>query len=165
MASGPKRKPVKDNNLAALEQQVIELTHALQRERADAINVRRRAEEDRLKMASYFKASVIKELLPFIDSFDKALNHFPKTEDKAMNEWFQGLAGINKQLNQALDNLGVKKIKTIGELFDPCYHEAVQMDHDSEGTHEVVTEEFISGYIMDDEVLRHAMVKVAMKND
>jgi molecular chaperone GrpE len=146
-----------------LERQVLELTEALQRERADAINVRRRAEEDRFKMASFFKATVIKDLLPFIDNFERALNHTPKTADKAMRDWLAGLNRVNKLLYQELESLDVKKIKTINEVFDPRYHEAVQMDPNSEGTKEVITEEFMPGYTLDGEVIRHAMVKVSMK--
>ena len=134
-----KRQTHKQPEIEELERQILELTEALQRERADAVNVRRRAEEDRLKMASFFKATVIKELLPFIDNFERALNHAPKTTDKAANEWHKGLDGVNKQLWQALESLGVKKIKTVNEVFDPRYHEAVQMDPGSEGTKEVVT--------------------------
>ena len=164
MSPKSKQPKAKDNNpVALLEQQVAELTDALQRERADATNVRRRADEDRLKMASYFKATVIKELLPFLDNFDRAMSHAPKANNKAEEDWQQGLSSINKQLWQSLDSLGVEKIKTVGEVFDPRYHEAVQMDSNTEGTKEIITEEFMSGYILDGEVLRHAMVKVAMK--
>ncbi len=164
MADHPKKRQThKQPEIEELERQVLELTEALQRERADAVNVRRRAEEDRLKMASFFEATVIKKLLPFIDNFERALKHAPKTTDKAVEEWLKGIDGVNKQLWQALESLGVKKIKTVNEVFDPRYHEAVQMDPGSEGAKEVVTEEFIPGYILDGEVIRHAMVKVSMK--
>jgi molecular chaperone GrpE len=163
MADHHKKIQTHNSEIAELERQVLELTEALQRERADAINVRRRAEEDRLKMASFFKAAVIKDLLPFIDNFERALYHTPKTTDKAMIEWHKGLDSVNKQLWQALESLGVEKIKTVNEVFDPRYHEAVQMDAGSEGTKEVITEEFMPGYTLDGEVIRHAMVKVSMK--
>ncbi|HEY1645789.1 MAG TPA: nucleotide exchange factor GrpE [Candidatus Saccharimonadales bacterium] len=163
MAGNPKKPKEDSSELKVLKDQLAELTEALKIERADAINIRRRAEEDRLKMANYFKASVIKELLPFIDNFDRALKHLPKTNDKATQDWLQGLSGINKQLEQALTSLNVQRIKTVGEVFDPRYHEAVQMDSSGDGTKEIVTEEFMSGYTIDDEVIRHAMVKVAVK--
>ncbi|HEY4964508.1 MAG TPA: nucleotide exchange factor GrpE [Candidatus Saccharimonadales bacterium] len=162
-----KRAPQSDEEIEALKQQLDELTEALQRERADALNVRRRADEERLKMSSYFKASVIKELLPFIDNFDRALNQIPLDEntklDKSLEDWLKGLSGVNRQLWSALDAIGVKRIKTVGEEFDPKYHEAVQMDEDSSGAKEIISQEFMSGYTLDDEVIRHAMVKVTMK--
>lgn len=161
--AAPKKRTDDNPQSEELQAQLAELTNALQRERADAINVRRRAEEEKLKMSSYFKTSVVKELLPFIDNFDKALTHAPKHTDKAYEEWLKGLSAVNKQLWQSLDNLGVKRIETVGKEFDPKLHEAVQMDHEGEGTKEVITEEFMSGYVLDDEVIRHAMVKVAMQ--
>ena len=164
----PKKKTAKTNSqVEALKEQVKQLTEGLQRERADALNVRRRAEEDRLKMASYFKAMVIKDLLPFIDNFERALSHIPVDEktpqSKQLDDWLKGLAGVYKQLWQAMESIGVKRIKTVGEVFDPRFHEAVQMDEGSEGHTEVITEEFMAGFTLDGEVLRHAMVKVTMK--
>src|SRR5579871_5157251 len=98
------KKKAKNPELEALQVQISELTLALQRERADAVNVRRRAEEDRLKMASYFKASVVKELLPFVDNFDRALAHAPKEQDKQYEDWLKGLGSIYKQLMQSLES-------------------------------------------------------------
>jgi molecular chaperone GrpE len=150
-----------------LKQQLSSITEALQRERADALNVRRRAEEEKLKMSSYYKASVVKEILPFIDNFDRALSQIPlddKTKlDKSFEDWLKGLSGVNKQLWTALDAIGVKRIKTLGEEFDPKLHEAVQMDEEGSGTKEIISQEFMSGYTLDDEIIRHAMVKVTMK--
>jgi len=165
MSDSPKKRPSKESSkLAELEVELKFLTDALQRERADAINVRRRAEEEKLKLASYYKALVIEEFLPFIDSFDKALEHRPKGEaSKAVTDWLHGLDSAYKQLWQTLNSLGLERIKTVGEPFDPTYHEAVQMDHNGSGSHEVVIEEFMPGYLFGNEVLRHAMVKVALK--
>ncbi|MEI9914423.1 MAG: nucleotide exchange factor GrpE [Candidatus Saccharibacteria bacterium] len=97
-----------DKQLAILQDKINELTEALQRERADAVNIRRRAEEDRLKMASYFKAVAVKDLLPFIDNFERGtISMLQKQKTRLKAEWLQGLVGVNKQLQQALDTLGV----------------------------------------------------------
>ena len=148
-------------NIEELHNQIKELTENLMRERADAMNVRRRAEEDRAKLAGFFKASTVKELLPFIDNLDRALKHAPKVEDKSYEDWLKGIEGVHKQLFQVLGQIGVEKIKTVGEEFDPNLHEAVSMDDSNPGDKEVVTEELASGYILGDEVIRHAMVRVA----
>ena len=68
---------------------------------------------------------------------------------------------MHKQLFQILDQIGVEKIKTVGEEFNPELHEAVSMDDSKPGSKEVVTEELASGYRLGDEVIRHAMVRVA----
>ena len=62
-----------------LKQQIPpELTAALQRERADAMNVRRRSEEDRLQLADFYKALIVRQLLPVIDDLERSLKHVPK---------------------------------------------------------------------------------------
>jgi len=143
-----------------LMQQVAELTDALQRERADAINVRRRADEDRAKLGVFYKALVIRELLPVIDNFERALKNVPA--DLAQNDFLKGIEGVIRQFETTLAKLGVERIKTVGEHFNPEFHEAISMD-EGEGTEEIVTEELQAGYILQDEVLRHAMVRVALK--
>ncbi len=143
-----------------LSQEVAELTESLQRERADAMNVRRRAEEDRLKLAGFYKSQVVRELLPVIDNIDRSLKHIPKEIEG--NDYIKGIQGIAKQFADILTKLGVEKIKTVGEQFDPEIHEAVSMDDSGNGHVEIVSDELQSGYKMQDEVLRHAMVRVTL---
>lgn len=140
-----------------LAQENTQLNDALLRERADAMNVRKRAEDERMKMAGFYKAVVIKELLPVIDNFERALKSIP--EDIESNDYIKGIQGIVKQFEQTLTKLGVERIKTVGEHFDPELHEAVTME-EGDGEHEVVSEELQSGYKIGDEVIRHAMVRV-----
>lgn len=156
----------KSKKITELEQQITELTEALQRERADAINVRRRAEEERLKLASFYKANVVRELLPVIDNFERALKHVPK--DLEGNDFIKGVQAVVKQFEDILGKIGVTKIKTVGEPFDPALHEAVSMDDEHAGGQEVVSEELQSGYVLNDAVIRHAIVRVktvAVKTD
>lgn len=148
-------------DLKNLQQKVEELTEALQRERADATNLRRRTEDERGKMASFYKALVVRQLLPAIDNLERALKHVPK--DLKDHDYVRGVQGVAKQFDKALADIGVEKIKTVGEPFDPELHEAVAME-DGEGTKEVVCEELQAGYKIGDEVIRHAMVKVKTEN-
>lgn len=150
----------KKPTIAELEQKIAELTEALQRERADAINVRRRAEEDRIKFASFYKAKVIRDLLPALDNLERALKHAPK--DLAEHDYVKGVKNVAKQFEQNLANLGVEKIKTVGEEFNPSFHEAIHME-EGDGNVEVVCEELQPGYRLGDEVIRHAVVKVKME--
>lgn len=145
------------NNLA-LELAVT--NEALLRERADAANVRRRAEEDRAKLGTFYKAHVVKELLPVLDNFERALKAIPK--DIAEHDYVKGVQGVVKQFEQVLEKMGVERIKTVGEKFDPVLHEAVTMD-EGEGSEEFVSEELQAGYKVGDEVIRHAMVRVRMQ--
>lgn len=144
----------------ALEQQVAELTEALQRERADSMNIRRRHEEQIAGLKTTIKASVVRDLLPVIDNFERALKHVP--EELKNNDYVKGVQGVVKQFEKTLHDLGVTRIKTAGEPFDPKWHEAVAME-DGEGSEEVVSEELQAGYAIGDEVIRHAMVRVTMR--
>ena len=134
-----------------------QMTEALQRERADAINLRRRHEEQIASLRSAVKSSVVKDLLPVIDNFERALKHIP--EDLKGNEYVKGIEGIVRQFEKTLADVGVKRIKTVGEPFDPRLHEAVSME-EGDGDQEIVSEELQSGYRLGDDVIRHAMVRV-----
>jgi len=142
-----------------LQTQVDALTEALQRERADSANIRRRHDEQTARLKDIVKASVVHDLLPVVDNFERALKHVPK--DLETNDYIKGVQGVVKQFEEALHKLGVKRIKTTGEVFDPKFHEAVSMD-DQGGSTEIISEELRSGYTLGDEVIRHAMVKVTM---
>jgi molecular chaperone GrpE len=143
-----------------LQQQVGELTEALQRERADATNLRRRHDEQMASVRTLAKANVVRELLPVIDNFERALKHVPKELEG--NDYIKGVQAVVKQFEKTLADMGVQRIKTAGEPFDPKFHEAVSME-EGDGTQEIVSEELQSGYAIGDEVIRHAMVKVKMQ--
>lgn len=140
-----------------LETQVQELTEALKRERADAINSRRRHEEDIASLRVRVKADVIGDLLPALDNLERALKHVPAELEN--NDYVKGVQSVVKQFDKTLSDLGVERIKTVGEHFDPNLHEAVSME-EGEGTDEIITEELQAGYKIGNDVIRHAMVRV-----
>src|SRR5690606_1886091 len=96
------------------------------------------------------KAGVIKDLLPVIDNFERALGHVPKELED--NEYVKGVGRIVSQFQKTLNGIGVERIKTVGEVFNPELHEAVSMD-DQGGNTEVISEELQSGYIINGEVI------------
>lgn len=140
-----------------LESKVKDLTDALQRERADVTNIRRRHDQQMGSLRDIAKASVVRDLLPAIDNLERGLKHVPK--DIHDHEYVKGIQGIVKQFEKTLKDIGVERVKTVGEEFDPKYHEAISME-DGEGSREVICEELQSGYKLGDEIIRHAMVKV-----
>jgi molecular chaperone GrpE len=157
MTKQNQKQPKEDAELAALQQQVAELTEALQRERADATNIRRRHDEQIAGLKDMVKANVVRDLLPVIDNFERALKHVPA--DLAENDYIKGVQGVVKQFEKTLADLGVERIATVDQPFDPRYHEAVSME-EGDGTEEIVSEELQAGYKLGDEVIRHAMVRV-----
>jgi molecular chaperone GrpE len=105
------------------------------------------------------KAGVVRDLLPVIDNFERALKHVPA--ELADNDYIKGVQGVVKQFEKTLADVGVERIKTVGEPFDPRYHEAVSME-DGDGATETVSEELQAGYKLGEEVIRHAMVRVKL---
>jgi molecular chaperone GrpE len=141
---------------ADLEAQIAQLTEALQRERADAVNLRRRHDEDMANLRTRVKAMVVADLLPVIDNFERALKHVPA--ELTDNVYVKGVQGVVKQFEKTLADMGVERIKTVGEPFDPTVHEAVSAE-EGDGP-ELVSEELQAGYKVGDDVIRHAMVRV-----
>lgn len=146
-----------EDTLLDMQRQVDELTAALQHERADATNLRRRHEEQLAGLRDRIKAVIITELLPVIDNFERALKHVPA--DLQDNDYVKGVSGVVKQFEKALESMGVERIKTVGEVFNPQFHEAVSME-EGDGAAEIVSEELQPGYKIANDVIRHAMVRV-----
>lgn len=154
-----KESPKKTNSVKPLSNsKVEELTNALQRERADAVNLRRRHQEELTNLRQHVKADVVSDLLPVIDNFERALKHVPS--DLTDNDYIKGVQGVVKQFEKTLADIGVERIKTVGEPFNPELHEAVSME-EGEGNQEIVCDELQAGYQIGGTVIRHAMVRVA----
>lgn len=139
------------------DEQIAALTEALQRERADATNQHRRHQQEMAGLKNHVKADVVQDLLPVIDNFERALKHVP--EELADNDYVKGVQGVVKQFEATLKDIGVERIATVGQPFNPQLHEAVSME-EGEGGEETVSEELQAGYKLGDTVIRHAMVKV-----
>ena len=150
------KKSNKDNS-EDLQQQVGELTADMQRIQADFVNFKRRAEEDQQRAVAVGRESTIKALLPTIDNIERALAHVP--DDLKDHDYAKAVQSVAKKLQSDLHAMGLVKITALGEEFNPEIMEAVSME-DGDGDKEVVIEELQSGYMLHDEVLRHAMVKV-----
>jgi molecular chaperone GrpE len=155
--SKPAVNQISSHQLKDLHSKILELTDALKQERADSINLRRQYEDQLTNARTNTRVSVVTELLPVIDNVDRALMHAPK--ELATSDYVKGVQQVAKQLAKALEDLGVTRIATVGQEFDPRYHEAVMMD-EGEGNKEIVSQELLAGYQLGETVIRHAMVKV-----
>lgn len=152
----------KSKKQVELEQQLAELTADLQRTRADFENYRKRSETDKASMYQAGQSAAILKLLPVIDNIERAVVHTP--EEFKDNKWAQGVSGLVKNLEKALEGLNLARIDAkAGTVFNPELHEAIQFDEDVEGEHEVIAEELQAGYLLSGQPIRHAMVKVTRK--
>lgn len=144
----------KTDKTTSTKEMINELTIALQRERADAVNLRRQHAEQMAGVKDLVKIDVVEQLLPVIDHFELALKHIPK--DLIENDFVKGVNAIVKQFGKTLGDIGIERIKTVGERFDPHLHEAVSADDGAE----IISEEVQAGYKLAGNVIRHAMVKM-----
>ncbi len=145
-----------------LENQVAELTADLQRTRADFENYRKRSEADKAATYQHGQSAAILKLLPVIDNIERAVAYLPA--ELKDNKWAQGIAGLVKNLEKALEGLNLKRIDAKeGADFNPDLHEAIQFDEEAEGDKEVVAAELQAGYTLSGQPIRHAMVKVTKK--
>lgn len=142
-----------------LEQQLAEITSDLQRVHADFQNYQRRVEEEKNRAREATKVATVLKLLPVIDTIERAIAHVPA--ELTDNAWAQGIVSLEKSLKKSLTGMGVARIVAApGTPFNPEVHEAIQVDDEAEGEHEVVAEELQAGYLLDGSPVRSSMVKV-----
>lgn len=142
--------------LNSKDEKIVELTADLQRIHAEFVNYKNRSEKEKLEAINIGKEHIVDELLPVIDSLYLAFDHAP--EDLLNNPWVKGVVGLNKQLNSALQAIGLERIETVGQVFNPETMEAISAE-DGDGE-EIVINEVRPGYKYSGKVIRPAMVQV-----
>ncbi|MBI3632869.1 MAG: nucleotide exchange factor GrpE [Candidatus Vogelbacteria bacterium] len=137
-----------------------EYLNGWQRCRADFVNAKKATERDRTGLMETITESLVKDLLPVLDSFDLAFQNNGGT-NTAPEVWRQGFSGIYSKMLDALQRYGLRQIGEIGEKFDIKKHQPVaMMDVGEEGLDDTVTEVFQKGYMVNERVIRPAKVKV-----
>ncbi len=155
-AKAPKQS--KRSSAQDYEQQIGELTQHLQRLQAEFENYKKRTEAERGELMNMAKLSVLTELLPALDNFDRAATHLPpELQD---NAWAKGMSYVGAQLEQILDGMGVHKYSALNQAFDHNRHEAMEYVEGA-GPPDVVVEELTPGYEINGKVVRPATVKVS----
>ena len=127
----------------------------LQRSRAEFINFRKRSEQERLKLGELFTGNTLKQFLPVIDDFDRAMESMPEKDQGS--GWLAGISMIHHKLRGILERAGVESIDALNKPFDPAVHEAVASEPGTSGG--TVVEVYQKGYKLGDTLLRPAMVK------
>jgi len=130
-----------------------------QRAQADLANLRRRNQQEREDYIKRANEEIIRDLLPVLDSFDRALATMPAELSELT--WIEGIKIVERQLRLALLRHGVTPIEAEGQKFDPTQHEAVLHRVTTEHEDEAITTELQKGYRLHDRVLRPSLVEVA----
>ena len=137
-----------------------ELKNQYVRLAADFDNFRKRQAQERESLLKYGAESTLKLILPVLDTYIRGKKACEEMNDAATLR--ENYEIIFKQLFEALDKAGLKKIETVGKEFDPNMHEAVMQTPTSEHPDNTVIDELQAGYMLADRVLRPAMVNVAV---
>ncbi|MFN2187535.1 MAG: nucleotide exchange factor GrpE [Candidatus Promineifilaceae bacterium] len=145
--------------LAEAEDHAAEYLDGWQRARAEYANARKRLERERAD--AYARAAIdqAQKMLPILDDINRAMANVP--EEIQDNDWFQGILLVSRKMNAILEDMNVKKIESVGQPFDPNFHEALALTEAEGFESGTVVEEVQGGYMLGDRVIRPALVNVA----
>jgi molecular chaperone GrpE len=124
---------------------------------ADLENYKRRAVREKEEVERFGIQKLLKDLLPVIDNLDRALEH-----GEVKGPLGEGVAATRRIFEETLGRHGVKGFTTVGEAFDPNRHEAMQQVETSEVAPGTVVSEMVRGYLLNDRLVRPALVAVAV---
>ncbi|QAY66332.1 nucleotide exchange factor GrpE [Paenibacillus protaetiae] len=158
-AEEPNETVQEDSRLAELEKLAEENQQRYLRAQADFDNYRRRTMKEREELSAYASMKLITQLLPIVDNFERATAAAAQGGD--YESFTKGVDMIFRQLAQTLEQEGLKPIQSVGEPFNPEFHQAIMQVESEEHEEGVVVEEVQKGYMLKDRVLRPAMVKVS----
>jgi len=129
------------------------------RSQAEIENMKKRFRKEKEGLIKYSNETLIKQLLPVVDNLDKALCNLP--DKKSRNALGEGVELTLKGLMDTLKRTGLEEIKAAGEPFDPNFHEAVSMQEDDTVNPGTVLRELQKGYLLNQRLIRPAMVIVS----
>lgn len=125
---------------------------------------------DRERRGSFIDqlANLASQMLPVLDNLDRALaaaETSTSTRSPEFQQFYEGIVLVNQQVNEVLSEMGVSPILTVGETFDPVFHEAVAIVESDEIPQNTISEEMLRGFRIGNKVIRHSMVKVTKLPD
>lgn len=151
-------KPKEKTELEKAEESIASLSDRLMRTAAEFDNYKKRSAKEKNEIYGNAVCDTVAKLLPVLDNLERATISSEQTlNPEAMLE---GIKMVKKQFADALADIGVAPIESVGEPFDPEKHNAV-MTEESDKDENTVIEEFMKGYTYKDKIVRHSMVKVS----
>jgi molecular chaperone GrpE len=152
-----------EERLEAAEQKAGEEHDRLLRVMAEFENYKKRMEREMNDYRKFANESLVKEILPIIDSLEKALEISDHQNEKALGSLREGVEMTLKGLLTGLEKFGVVPVESLEEPFDPNFHQAVMQEASTEHADNTVVQELQRGYLIGDRLLRPAMVVVSKK--
>jgi molecular chaperone GrpE len=151
-------EPTIEEQLAAKDQEARVNWDRFVRERADLENYRKRVSREKEELLNYGNKSLIEEILPVLDSMERALTHATEADQAAVVE---GIRMTHGMLVAALKKFGVTPIESVGTPFDSSFHQAMAQVPTNKYPSNTVVQEYQKGYLLKDRLLRPAMVTVS----
>jgi len=153
--------------LAEAQAQLAETREQLLRKAADFDNFRKRMNQEKQKAIEFANESLLLDIIPIIDDFERAIQSAEMSpelaEVPAGKGMLDGITMIEKRLTGQLEaKWGLRRFSSVGEPFDPNFHEAMLMEKSPDVEEPTVMEDFARGYTLKDRVIRAAKVKVFM---
>lgn len=156
-----KHKDHDKKKIHELEEKNKELEEKNLRAHAELINFRKRKEEETARLLKYSNESLVKELLPTLDNFERAINMDDDNLEDEVSKFLHGFKMLYCNFVNVLEHYEVHEIDSLNKPFDPTYHQAV-MTEKREGVEPgMVIEVLQKGYMLKDKVIRPTMVKVS----
>ncbi len=147
------------NRLAEKSKEAEELYERLLRTAAEMENLKKRQEKERADLLQFANENLIKELLPVVDGLELAMEHGRQQEAPAA--FLEGLELVHQSFLKVLGRFGVTPLESVGQPFDPAFHNAVMQEETTEADDCLVLKEMQKGYLIQNRLLRPAMVVVA----
>ena len=138
--------------------ELVQLKDKYLRTLAEYENFRKRSEKEKAQMFELGAKSIIEQLLPVVDNFERALEHIPEEEKE--NSFVKGVEGIYKQIQKMFSDCDIQAIEAVGQKFNPALHNAVMTEEEGDAEEDTVTADMQKGYTYRGNVVRHSMVKV-----
>ena len=130
---------------------------------AELENVKRRKEQEKVDAIKFGNERLINDLLPILDAFDLAMGQSAVSESEEVKAVITGFEMIQKQIAQFLEKIGVEKIESLDQPFDPNLHQGISQESHPDKDENTVVKEMQPGYKLNDRVIRPAMVVVSTK--
>lgn len=153
---GPLEKKLEES-----EEKIKKLEEEVLKAKADNINYRKRKDEEVSRMLEYANEDIVKDILPSIDNFERAINLDDDNLDDELSKFLAGFKMIYCHLVEVMEKYDVKAIDDKGKEFDPKLHQAVLTEKVEGMKPGMVVEVMQKGYMLKDKVIRPAMVKVS----
>ncbi len=148
------------NKLNDAYNKISELEDKLIRQNADMVNYRKRKEEEVNRMLKFCNEDLIKDILPILDNFERAISMDTNLTDEE-KKFLDGFKMVYTHLQNVMEKFDVKMIDTNNIPFNPVYHNAILLEKREGVEPGMVIEILQKGYLLKDKVIRTAMVKVS----